>query len=609
MEFTADMGICLGLMAGAVVLFVWEKIPADVTSLLLLGALLATGVLEPRDAFVVFGNEAPLTVAAMFVLSAALLKTGGLDLLAGGLARTAGRSEWRSLVMIFLIAGASSAFINNTPVVAVLMPVVLRHARNHNIPASQLLMPLSVAAVLGGCCTLIGTSTNLVVHGMMQARGMEGFGMFSLAWVGLPLLAIGTVYTLIAAPKLLPRRETLTSLLTPEERRPTLVQVIVPRGSALIGRPLAEIPWLAEPKKAGVRILEIRRSGTRLFEDLRQVRIRELDRLTLAVGSNAFRTEAASHHLHLPGPGGDDLGVEVLTPVDGRVVEAVVAPGSEWIGRSLRELRLRNTLGLQVLAVHRDGRNLTANFALHALQAGDTLLLLGANPAIEEASRDDTNLILLEEHQEPEMELHPSRWAGFVAGGAIAAVVGLATFEVVPISVAALCACAVLLLTRVLEPKEAYRSIDWQILMIICGTMSLGIAMDKTGAAQWLAETCAHGLERFLDPRYLPLAMLVFFVIATSVFTEFASNNGAAALMVPLAIETARHLDVSPMPFLVAVTLSASAAFATPIGYQTNTMVYGAGGYTFRDFLRMGTPLNLISWILQILLIPLVWKF
>jgi len=609
MEFTFPMALCLALTVGAVVLFVWEKVPADVTALAILSVLLLSGVLAPKDAFSVFSNEAPLTVAAMFILSAALLKTGGMDMLAGLLGRSAGPSELRSLAVIFIIAGVSSAFINNTPVVAVLMPVILRHARNTGIPASQLLMPLSFAAVMGGSCTLIGTSTNLVVHGMSQARGLPGFSMFELAWIGVPLFAAGAVYTMIFAPRLLPRRETLTTLLPPEERKPTILQIIIPRGSPLIGRKLIETPWLAEQGPAGIRILEMRRSGARLVDDLREVTFRELDRLTLAFGSKAVVRDGAAYHLRIGGEDERALGVEILTPVEGRILEAVVAPNSEWIGRSLREIRPRTVLGVQVLAVHRNGRNLTRNFADSVLHAGDTLLLLGATPAVEEASRDDTNLILLEEHQEPDLGTHPAPWAGWAAWGSVAAVVLLATLGILPISVAALAACVLLMLLGVIEPKEAYRSIDWPILMIIFGTMSLGLAMEHTGAARWLAELAASALEYTLDPRWLPLAMLVFFIIGTSIFTEFASNNGAAALMVPLALESARHLEVSPMPFLIAVTVSASAAFATPIGYQTNTMVYGAGGYTFRDFLRMGIPLNLLCWILQILIIPQVWKF
>lgn len=609
MEFTVPMAICLLLTLGAVVLFVWEKIPADVTALTILCLLLLTGVLAPREAFVVFSNEAPLTVAAMFVLSAALLKTGGMDMLAGLLGRAAGPSEFRSLVVIFAVAGISSGFINNTPVVAVLMPVILRHARNTGIPASQLLMPLSFAAVMGGCCTLIGTSTNLVVHGMAQSRGLPGFTMFELAWIGVPLLLVGAVYTVFFAPRLLPRRETLTTLLPPEERKPLMIQIIIPRESRLIGRKLVETDWLADTAVAGVRILEMRRSGTRLVDDLREVTFRELDRLTLAVGSKAVRQEGGALHFNIRGMDERALGVEILTPVEGRIVEAVVAPNSEWVGRTLREIRPRTLLGVQVLAVHRDGRNLTRNFSDSELHAGDTLLLLGATPAIEEASAGDRNLILLEEHQEPPQATHPAPWAGWVAWGSVAAVVTLATVGLLPISVAALGACALLLLLGVIEPKEAYRSIDWQILMIICGTMGLGIALERTGTARWMAEHAVGLLEHALEPRWLPLAMLAFFIVGTSSFTEFASNNGAAALMVPLAIEVARHLEVSPMPFLIAVTVSASGSFATPIGYQTNTMVYGAGGYTFRDFLRMGIPLNLITWVLQFLIIPQVWKF
>ncbi len=609
MEFSWEIGWCLTLLVGAVVLFVWEKLPPDLTALLILGGLLLPGILTPQEAFSVFSNEAPLTVAAMFVLSHALLRTGGLDVIAHFLGKASGGGEARSLIVIFVLAGLSSAFINNTPVVAVMMPVVMRHARNHNIPVSQLLIPLSYAAVLGGLCTLIGTSTNLVVHGIMRSRGMEGFTMFELAKVGIPLVLAGCVYVVIFAPKLLPRRETLTTLLAPELRKPQLVQILIPRESPLVGTELREIPWLTDPHHAGVRILEVRRRGGRLFSDLSVIQLEELDRLTLAVPQDAVRSEGGQFKTTLKGKSEDDLGFETLTTVDGRIVEAVVAPHSEWHNESIRELRPRTRLGVVVLAVHRDGRNLTSSFADQHLKSGDTLLLLGSNSAIEEASRDDESLLLLEPHEEPDLEPHPAGWAGPLAAGLIVAVVLAASLEWLPISVAAFGACLVLMLTRIVEPREAYRAIDWQILAIIFGTLSLGIAMEKTGTAEWLASHSVQSLGSFVAPAMMPMALLVFFVIVTSIFTEFASNNGAAALMAPLAIETARHLDLSPMPFLVAVTLAASAAFATPIGYQTNTMVYGAGGYSFKDFLRMGSPLNVITWIIMIVLIPLIWKF
>lgn len=603
------MGFCLGLLALAVGLFVWEKIPADITALALMSVLLLMGLLTPKEAFTVFSNEAPITVAAMFILSFALIKTGGLDVMAGFLAKTAGHSESRSLIMIFAVAGLASAFVNNTPVVAVLLPVVLKHARDHNLPVSQLLIPLSYAAVLGGLCTLIGTSTNLVVHGMAQARGLPGFTMFELAQIGVPLLIVGTLYTLFFAPRLLPRRDTLTSLLSPQERKPQLVQILIRRDSPLKGKALSEIPWLSDSRVAGIRILEARRRGNRLLDELDTIRLEELDRLTLSVPGEAMLREAGEVRLKIKGQPEKELGFETLTPVEGRIVEAVVAPQSEWEGKSLKQIRLRQRYGLQVLALHRNGRNISSDFATLSLSSGDTLLLLGSSPAIEDASDNDKNLILLEEHDEPEVHTARSPWMGWFAAGLIALVILVSTLEWLPISVASIAACCVLMLFRVIEPKEAYRSIDWPILMIICGTMCLGIALEQTGTARWIASNSVDFLQHTFTQDNLPWLMLVFFVIVTSIFTEFASNNGAAALMVPLALETSKHMDVSPIPFLVAVTISASAAFATPIGYQTNTMVYGAGGYNFRDFLRMGTPLNLICWVMQIVLIPMIWKF
>lgn len=603
------MGLCLGLLALAVGLFVWEKIPADITALALMSVLLLMGVLTPRDAFIVFSNEAPITVAAMFILSFALIKTGGLEVMAGFLAKTAGHSESRSLIMIFAVAGVASAFVNNTPVVAVLLPVVLKHARDHNLPVSQLLIPLSYAAVLGGLCTLVGTSTNLVVHGMAQARGLPGFTMFELAQIGVPLLIVGTLYTLYFAPRLLPRRDTLTTLLSPAERKPQLVQILIRRDSPLKGKALSEIPWLHDVHVAGIRILEARRRGNRLMDELDTIRLEELDRLTLSVPDEAIQREAGDVTLLLQGQTEKELGFETLTPVEGRIVEAVVSPQSGWEGKTIKQIRLRQRYGLQVLALHRNGKNISSNFANLSLNPGDALLLLGSRPAIEDASSNNENLILLEAHDEPEVRTTPSPWMGWFAAGLIALVILVSTLEWLPISVAAIAACCVLMLFRVIEPKEAYRSIDWPILMIICGTMALGIALEQTGTARWIASNSVDFLQHTFTRENLPWLMLIFFVILTSIFTEFASNNGAAALMVPLALETSKYLEVSPMPFLVAVTISASAAFATPIGYQTNTMVYGAGGYNFRDFLRMGTPLNIICWIIQITLIPMIWKF
>jgi di/tricarboxylate transporter len=433
--------------------------------------------------------------------------------------------------------------------------------------------------------------------------------MFELGKIGVPLLIVGTIYTLFFAPRLLPRRDTLTTLLSPQDRKPQLVQILIRRDSPLKGKALSEVPWLFDPKIAGIRILEARRRGNRLMDELKSIRLEELDRLTISVSAEALLREAGELRLMVEGKTEKELGFETLTPVEGRIVEAIVAPQSKWEGKTIKQIRLRQKYGLLVLAVHRNGKNISADFANLSLSSGDTLLLLGSSPAVEDASDNDDNLILLEEHTEPEVTAVTAPWMGWMAAVLVALVVLVSAFEWVSISVASIAACCLLMLFRVIEPKEAYRSIDWPILMIICGTMSLGMALEQTGTATWIASHSVEFLQQSFSRENLPWLMLVFFVILTSVFTEFASNNGAAALMVPLALETSKHLGVSPMPFLVAVTISASAAFATPIGYQTNTMVYGAGGYNFRDFLRMGSPLNLICWVTQIVLIPMIWKF
>ncbi len=597
---TWDIALVFILLLVVLASFVWEKIPPDLTAMALFVALITLGLLAPAQAFTVFGNTAPLTVAARFVLSAALVKCGVVDRISGMIESSANWPYAIVMVVLVLFVAGISAFINNTPVVVVFLPVVLNLARKMKIAPSKLLIPLSYAAVLGGTCTLIGTSTNLVVNGIITAKGEPAFGMFELSWVGIPATLIGMVYMALLGNRLLPVREMLTSILSDEERREYIIEAFVQPDSPALGKTLAEA-GLSSAR--GIRVLEIVRDGIALYLESRHVRLKSGDRLILGC-----RLKGIAHTRRLEGinlVAEHNLDLEQIAAHEGSLVEAVITPHSSLVGHSVREVNFRQRFRMVVIALHRKGKNVREQIDTLPLQGGDVVLMMGTDQAIDALGRND-DLMLFDRARVPTEA--PTRKIAIVVG-VITAVIITASLELVPIEVGALAGCVIVCLTGCLKTNEAYASIEWNILFLIYGMLAMGMAMEHSGAADWLASNVVEGVHAFVSPACQSLAMLACIYLVTTILTEILSNNAIAALMAPIALSMAQELGIDPRPFIVAVAFAASAAFATPIGYQTNTYVYGVGGYRFGDFVKFGIPLNIVCFIVAMIVIPRVWAF
>ena len=606
---TWEIATVLSLIVFALVQFMRERWPTDLTGLVVFAALLALSQLpfessfpETRALLGVFANPAPITVAAMFVLSNALERTGALSRVLTKL-EDLGNLGPRGLLLVMMLGTALvSAFINNTPVVVVGLPIAIHLANRAGVSASIFLIPLSYASIFGGTCTLVGTSTNILASGLLADSGEMPFGMFETAAVGLPLLLIGTAYVVLLAPKMLPERKTLAQDLTEGGFSEYVVEATVQEGSQAINATLAEAGL---GPRAGFRVLEVLRRGEPYFEPLDSLRLRTGDRVVIA-----GPPEAVAGIIAMPGLVLDaekDLahaGDHVVTH-EGRLAEAIVGPLSEIIGRSVRELNFRQRFGVIVLAIHRRGTNLSRGFENIPLQPGDTLLLLGPEGAVK-GLRASADLLLLDR---PRVPTTAQRARTPVVLGTLAAVVAAATFNIVPIAVAALIGCVFLMVTGTLKPRQAYRSVDWGLLFLIYSTLALGQAMESTGTAQFVAGNLATAATELVPVVWKPLLLLAVVFLITSTITELLSNNATVVLMMPIAFGIAAELGLDPRPFAIAITIAASASFATPIGYQTNTYVYSAGGYRFADFVRFGLPLNILYFIGAVLIIPRVWSF
>lgn len=585
-----DALLTLLLIAGAVALFVSERLPADVVALLVLASVLVLGLVTPAEALSGFSSEATITVAAMFVLSAGLQATGALRALGRLIARV--HQPLLLTLLVMLLVGGLSAFVNNTAAVAVFLPLVLTATTANKLPSSQLLIPLSYAAQMGGVCTLIGTSTNLLVNSLAKDLGHPGFGLFAFTRLGLVMMAAGFAYLLIVQRWLLPKHRP-ADLAETYELGKYITELRVLPGSPLIGRSVAEAR-LGE--KYGVFVLELLRGEEKVWEPRAErlqagdVMIARGDWSQLALLTDKARLEV-NPEFHIASNQFEDQN-QVMT-------EVMIAPGSRLLGQTLVSSDFHRHYNATVLALHRRGEILREKLREVRFSVGDVLLLVA--PGSEMAAlRRSGNLVVLSEREQAGWSVR----RGLLAIAIMSVSVAVAALGWLPIVASAILGCIALVATRCLRNDEAYEAIDWRVIMLLAGVIPLGIAMQKSGLAQFMAD---HLLA--VVGAYGPLAVLAAVYLLTAVLTELMSNNATAVLVTPIAYSTAQAMHLSPTPFLIAVLFAASTSFATPIGYQTNTMVYNAGGYRFTDFVKIGVPLNLLFWALSMVFIPRYFPF
>ena len=581
--------LTLAVLAGATYLFVTEKLPVDVVAMLVLCSLLALNLVTVREALSGFSSPATLTVAAMFVLSAGVQRSGALRALGELLARVRSRSLF-ALVMMVLV-GSVSAFVNNTAAVAVFLPLVVAATTANRWAPSRFLIPLSYAAQFGGVCTLIGTSTNLLVDSLARQAGRGGFTLFEFAPLGVLFVAVGVAYLMFARRVLLPERG------LPEPDRDEHVgryvaELVATAGSGAVGH---RANALVGPDAPDVVVLEVFRDRAPLAAPGGVV-IEPGDRLLVA---GEWRDiEALRRRLRLAYD-------RVASDLDGNAAaerlhaQVMVAPGSHLIGRTLAGMRFGHTYRARVHGLHRHRLAIRTPLDKVPLAVGDVLLVDAPESAVEEL-RADRGLIVLGKRAQPRID-----WVrAATAIGVFAAVILVAALGWLPIVAAAILGCVALVVTGCLRTDEAYAAIDWRVIVLLAGVLPMGLALQHSGGAGWVAERAVA----VIGPMG-PVATLSAIYLLTSVLTEIMSNNAAAVLVVPVAIAAADALGVDTKPFLVAVAFAASTSFATPVGYQTNTMVYTPGGYRFTDFLRVGLPLNVIFWVMATLLIPRYFPF
>lgn len=588
-----------------VVAFFREWASPDLVAIAALGSVLLLGILPLNDVTLddgtvlrgvlsVFSNGAPLTIACMFVLSAGLERTGAIDAMGRFFTRIAGKSELRVLLVLMTMGAVLSAFVNNTPIVVVFLPIVLAHARANDLKASKLLIPLSFASILGGTCTLTGTSTNLIIDGVAQEYGQPAFGMFELTKLGIVYAIIGFFYLITIGRKLLPDRSSLAELLDARASREFLTQFQVEPGSALVGKTLTETLIKHFPS---AQVLEVKRRGRVLQTPLDSLTIRERDRLLITLRGTSFQRLKEQEGIRFEEQRGMNL--TKLEDRELKLLEAIIGPRSTLVGKTLEQIGLRRLHGINVLAIHRQGENLKKELSKLRLQYGDTLLMEGPPDAIAELQEKRQFVSITDA---PDISVDPTKvWIG--AGIALAFVLA-ASFKVLGIPALAILAAIAMILGRCLTTQQAYQAVQWNIVFLIFGMLALGLAMDQSGAAAQLV-----GVIMKIFGGFSPVVVLSVIYLLSSTLTELISNNAVAALITPIVIGIAEQLGVDPRPFIVAMMFGCSASFATPIGYQTNTYVYGAGGYRFTDFPKVGVPLNLLLWIVATLLIPLLWPF
>ena len=597
---TLEIAIVLGVITLMFILFVGELFPLDVTALSILAVVLVLGYISPEEAISGFANPAVITIALLFVLSHALQKSGILEYMVIRLNKLTERSRFLGLFVFLISVALASAFVNNTAIVAIFIPLTIRLAQKYNLSPSKLLMPLSYIAIIGGTLTLVGTSTNLLVNSIYvnTISSSPPLGMFEFAKFGLVMLVIGVAYLLIAVPFLIPSRTITSSLTKSYHMGGYLTELKVSEESPLVGRTCKE---RAVNKNYDITVLDILRDGKLISKNIRDTIIYPEDILFVR-GSleNFLRMKEVEKVTMLTD---EKLTQDELIHDDNTLVECLITNRTDLVGKSLMEINFRRRFGSFILAIRREGEILRKKIAHVVLQAFDTLLIYGPIEKIKELS-DSGDFIVLGEI-EATLQKHKYWW---VSVAVILGTVILAALGIVPILKGALIGAIFLLVIRVITANEAYQSINWQVIVLIAALIPLGIVIQKSGTAFWIG-TVLNDIANAFNPLIRPTIMLSLIYLVTIILTETTSNAATAIIMTPIAISAAQQMGLDPRTFVFAVCFAASASFITPIGYQTNLMVYSPGGYKFTDYVRVGLPLAIVLWCMATWLIPILWPF
>jgi len=594
---TPDIAIILGLLALGFILFVAETFSLDVTALILLSILFLLGYLSPLEAVSGFSNPAVITIAFLFVLSHSLQKTGVLEYLVVRINRLASKSRTLGTAVYLMAIGFASALVNNTAVVAIFMPVTIRLAHTYQVSPSKMLIPLSYAAILGGTLTLVGTSTNLLVNSIYSGSGsVEPLGMFEFTRYGVILMSLGLIYILFIAPKLLPSRTVTSSLTKSYHLGGYLTEMKIIPESPLIGKTCLD---RGINYNYDVMVLDILRE--------KQLITRNIRRTPLQVGDTLFVRGTLENFLRMKEVEkitlltDEKLTQSELEQEDNVLVECLLTDQSDLVGKSLMASNFRQRFGAFILAIRREGDIFRKKIAHVILQAFDTLLVYGPAKKIESLSNKGDFIVL----GEVKAELRKQRfwWVSIII---ILGAVILAALGIMPIMKGTLIGVALLLALKVLTPQESYQSIHWQVIVLIAALIPVGIVIQTTGTAEWIGKIISK-IARMSSPEWHAHFLLALIYLITMILTEISSNAATAIIMTPVALAVSVQMGFDSRPFIFAVAFAASASFITPVGYQTNLMVYGPGGYKFSDFIRVGFPLAILFWVSAIIFLPMIW--
>ncbi|WP_413162732.1 SLC13 family permease [Capilliphycus salinus ALCB114379] len=593
-----EITLTLSLLVVALIAFIFEWLPVDITAICVTIVLMVLGLVTPEEGIAGFGNSATITVMAMFILSAGITRTGVVQVARDLLTKWGGNNLTQQIVVMGIIVGPISGFINNTAVVAIFLPIIEDWCKRQRISVSKLLMPLSFVTILGGMITLIGTSTNILASGVSKKLGYGEFSIFQFTQLGILTFIIGLIYLAFIAPKLIPNRKGLTDEFIGQDYdiKEYFSELIITPRSSLVGQTLnrSEIQ-----RKFDLDVLEILQNGVRFSQPLGDKVLGIGDILVVRSSKDdllKIREERGLSLLPDVQFKADEI-ESILTSEEEKIGEVLILSNSRLIGTTLKDLRFRQRYNATVLAIRRGAELLRGRLGRIPLRFGDLLLVQGPKQSFI-GLQTTRELLVLEQQNVESLRTDKALIAVLITVG----VIGVAAFDLLPILVTALIGVVLMIITGCLKPGEIYGAVRWDVIFLLAGLIPLGTAMDKSGATELLANFIV-GLGGNLSGYWI----LTFFFVATSLLTEILSNNASVVLMIPIAVQVANSLNLNPLAFMFAVTFAASNSFMTPIGYQTNTMVYGPGGYKFLDFMRVGGPLNLLMAIVTPLLI--VWLY